>query len=414
MSNSPANKEFQGGNHPNITSIKEDIGARKFREKNNRQFLEERGRKVIKKRSNSTSDNKKDKRSISPLGIIKDVLTISTIPAIGLSMAACQEAPETVEEEVVKEGQQGEIKGDEVIIDSSEIQKETPSVVEKTPEKIEWEGMIITPIEGLRFDKGIFYFLLGNEYGGEVGTKAGVCIPDGPEINGQTAWFGLKKEVLEVMQKKIMEEEKKFIYIFPIDLEQAKRIKIKEVAFTWLDDAYKLDGVFWDNNSYLEISDIPVGTKIHSPVSTTYYLIWDNNLGRNDPSEPSNYTLDFGLFTSGADKEGFLFKNERVDVVDLGIGTAGVSLLPSGVEKNITEKDGGYSFLTETKIGEPIAEVVSEEYRSIKIDCFIYQLKNKNDKVELNKIVVSDISKGLQLGSAGLLKIGDIPVFISQ
>jgi len=69
-------------------------------------------------------------------------------------------------------------------------------------------GGYFSPIEGLRFDKGIFYFLEGNEYGGAVGEKAGVCITDGPEVNGQTTWFGFKKEVLEVMQKKIMEEEK--------------------------------------------------------------------------------------------------------------------------------------------------------------------------------------------------------------
>jgi len=63
-------------------------------------------------------------------------------------------------------------------------------------------------------------------------------------------------------------------------------------------------------------------------------------------------------------------------------------------------------------MGEPIAEVVSEEYRSIEIDCFIYQLKNKKGKVELYQIEVSNISEALEIGLAGSSKIGDIPVFI--
>ncbi|MCJ7786716.1 hypothetical protein MUP06_00670, partial [Patescibacteria group bacterium] len=244
------------------------------------------------------------------------------------------------------------------------------------------------------------------------GEKAGVCITDGPEINGQTTWFGFKKEVLEVM----LEEEKEFRYAFPIDLEQAKgMIKIKEVKNTQQDDAAKSKGIFWDNNNFLEISNIPVGTKIYAPVSTSYYLIWDNNCGRNDPSEPSDYGLHFG-FTPETYKGGLLFQKERVDVVDLGIGTRGVSLLPSGIEKNIAEnKLEGYSFLTEARIGEPIAEVVSEEYRSIEIGCFIYQLKNKNSKVEFCNIIieVSNISKILEFGLAGLSKIENIPVFFA-
>ena len=53
-------------------------------------------------------------------------------------------------------------------------------------------------------------------------------------------------------------------------------------------------------------------------------------------------------------------------------------------------------------MGEPIAEVVSEEYRSIEIDCFIYKLKNKNGKAELYNIELSNLSKALELGLAGL------------
>jgi hypothetical protein len=357
----------------------------------------------------SRSDEVFGKAYRKAVGQVARILAATLPPVLLTACAACEKPP------VVEEQQEEEKPVVEVPSETKEeTKKETPPVVEETPEEIEWEGVVIPSIEGLRFEEGTFYAKKDNPYGLKEGEKVGVCVKDAVEINGvMESSIGLRPEVIEAMQKKIMEEEKEFRYAFPIDLEQAKGIKIKEVAFTWLDDAYKSKDVFWDNNSYLEISNIPVGTKIYSPVSTTYYLIWDNNLGRNDPSEPSNYTLDFGLFTSGTYKEDILFKNERVDVIDLGIGTAGVNLLPSDIEKNITEKDGGHSFLTETKIGEPIAEVVSEEYRLIKIDCFIYQLKNKNDKVEIYNIGVSSLLKAADLGSAGLLKIGDVPVFIS-
>ncbi|MCJ7509200.1 MAG: hypothetical protein MUO85_10835, partial [candidate division Zixibacteria bacterium] len=179
------------------------------------------------------------------------------------------------------------------------------------------------------------------------------------------------------------------------------------------------------------ISNVPIGTKIYSPANTSDsgYLIWDNNLGRNNLSEPSDYSLNFETITPETYKEGLLFNNERVDIVRLGFSIMGVGLLPSGIEKNIAEnKAGGYSFLTETKIGLPIAEVVEnatlspftfrelDDFNSppsssdpqIRIDYSIYQLKNKDGQVEF-----SNLSKALQLGLSSLLKIENIPVFIS-
>jgi len=268
-------------------------------------------------------------------------------------------------------------------------------------------------IEGLRYDEefNAFFAQEANPYNLEIGEKAGVFVKDAVEINGiMKSFIGLRPEVIKVLQKKTIEEEKEFRYAFPIDLESAKGIKIKEMGFTRLDDAYKLSGVFWDNNSYLEVSNIPVGTKIYSPVETSYFLIYDNNWGEKDPSKSSNYALHFEVFTPEVYKD-LLFKNEKFDVADLQIRGLGLSLLPSGIEKNIAEDS--HSFLTGTKIEKPIAEVVSEEHRSVAIDYFIYQLKDRDKRTELYEIELSNISRVVEVGLAGLLKIEGTPVFVS-
>ncbi len=378
-------------------------------------------KEIVKNYEKLAEENKKDavsgkawKKAVNQtVRVLAAVLPPVLLTTFG---AACEKPP------VVEEQPQEEEKGQETIPSETEEttpqtnQESTPPVVEETSEKIEWEGATFSPIEGLRFDKGHFYFLEGNDYGGEVGTEAGVCITDGPEINGQTTWFGFKKEVIEVWQKKIMEEEKKFAYAFPMDLklakELAKGIEIKEVAFTQADDYRKSNGTFWDNNTSLVVSNVPLGRKIYAPTTTSDYLIWDNNCGRNDPSEPSWYTLFFRIPPEVV-KEGLLFKGEGVDAAVLVIGAKGINLLPSGTEKNIAEnEDEGYCFSTETKMGESIAEVASDT-QSISMSLYIYQLKDKNSKVELERLQLLDVSKALKFGLAGLLEIENIPTYFS-
>ena len=306
----------------------------------------------------------------------------------------------------------------------NETQKETPPVVEEVPEKIEWEGITFSPIEGLRFEEGTFFAKEGNPYKLEVGEKAGVLIPkDAVGIDGvMQAAFGFVPKVLEVMQKKIMEEEKKFVYAFPIDLEKATGIEIKEVADTESDEWAKSEGYFWDNNTYLEISNVPIGTIIYSPVNSKEYLIWDNNLGRNDLQESSWFQLYFSRVTPEEYKGKLIFKKERVDEVNLGVELVGVNLLPSGIEENIAINEiGGYSFLTEVKFGEPIAEMVlknnlprftetnsdslyNPDFTSIRINLSVSQLKSENKK---------ESSKFLDLGLTGLLRIENLIVFIN-
>ncbi|MCJ7508361.1 MAG: hypothetical protein MUO85_06475 [candidate division Zixibacteria bacterium] len=267
----------------------------------------------------------------------KVIITACLVITFTLSLAACN----ACKSEVVVEEQQIEEKGEVTIpSETKEETKETPSIVEETPEKIEWEGITFSPIEGLRFENGPFYFLDGNPYGGEVGERAGVAVF--VEVNGKkTLFFGFRPNVVEFWYKKIMEEEKKIVYAFPIDLEQAKGIKIDEVELEytkrdddlksgafWLDSEYYphwIEGSFWDNNIYLEVSNVPLGTKIYSPVSTSDYLIWDNL--------HSEYNLTFRDIIPEAYKGSLLFKNERVDFATLGIDAIGINPLPPGTEK---------------------------------------------------------------------------------
>jgi len=343
------------------------------------------------------------------------VLAGGIVGGAAVPLSSCKESP-VVEGQIVEAKE--EEKAKTVVL--SETKEEIKEVQETTPETIEAvetgpvedEGVTIPSIEGLRYDEESNLFLTeaDNPYGLGSGEKAGVFVKDAVEINGSMESFiGLKPEVIELIQR-----SEDFKYPFFIDLESAKGIKIQEIKNTKLDDAYKSRGVFWDNNNKLEISDIPVGTKIYSPVTTPYFLIWDNNCGLENAAGLTEYSIHWGIYHSNFYKEKLLFKEENFDVADLGFGGIGLNLLPYGTEKNIAETESeGYGFLTKTKIGEPIAEIGKEEYRSIEYTYFIYQLKNKDIKPELYRISVLDVSKLLEIGLTSLLGIEDIPIFIN-
>jgi hypothetical protein len=89
---------------------------------------------------------------------------------------------------------------------------------------------VINPIEGLRFDNGVFFAQENNPYGLETETKAGVFIKDAFEINGQMEdSISLRPEVIEVFQLRQLEEKGKIFIPIPIDLNKAKGVKIEEV-----------------------------------------------------------------------------------------------------------------------------------------------------------------------------------------
>jgi len=352
----------------------------------------------------------------------KAVISAGLVAPVFVSVSSCKEAPAVVEEEQQIEEKPAAEDPTTVKEGTAESKEETPLVVEEeAPAPVEYEGIIIPQIEGLRFEEGTFFAEAGNPYSLEEGEKAGVFVKDAVEINGVIeSSIGLRPEVIEFLQKKIMEEKKEFKYPLPFNFEEAKGIKIKEVADTRADEWTRNDGVFWDDNFYLEISNVPLKTKIYAPVTTLpgRYLVWDN-----DPDRDDFYIFSF-VPNLAQGKE--LFRDEeRIDGGGSSIKVIGAKLLPEGFEKNIVShgEDGTMAYFeSEIKIGEPVAEVVfKEEYLnqqywdkkslpdnpsdepSMRISSSLAQLKNPDEPMTS----VEQLSKSLERGIEGLLKLED-------
>jgi len=347
-----------------------------------------------------------------------EIILACIIFTLFFTISACKET-------AAEEGEWEE-EEEEVAEEEEEGAEEKLPIVEETPEKIEWEGVVFSPIEGLRFDKGTFFAEADNPYGLKEGEKAGVFIKDAVEINGvMESSIGLVPKVIEVMQKEIMEKDKEFRYPLPFNLEEAKGIKIREVADTESDEWAKSEGYFWDNNTYLEISNVPIGTVIYSSVSTKEngYGIMVNYFGERS----DYYIFDFEVVPSTLGES--YFRNEKIDQGWLEISAIGIKLLPVGIENNITENEWGiYCFSTETKAGTPIANVITQEYLddqywgkknipsdplnepSISIKYNINQLKPKDKDGNY-----TGVTKFLNRGLESLLKLGEknLLVFIN-
>ena len=138
------------------------------------------------------------------------VLTIALlVVALTISAISCKGA--IVEEQKQEEEKPvAEVSSETAEKEKEVIQEEVPPAIEEKPQgPVEWEGVTINPIEGLRFDKGTFFALKENPYGLENGEKAGVFVKDAVEINGiMESFFGLRPEVIEVIQKERMEKGK--------------------------------------------------------------------------------------------------------------------------------------------------------------------------------------------------------------
>jgi len=169
--------------------------------------------------------------------------------------------PDTIEEE--KEASSETIQGNK---------EETPPVIEeKAQEPIEWEGITINPIEGLRFDNGIFYFLDGNQYGGEVRTEAGKVIIDAFEFNGQMEnSIALRPEVIGRLQEKAVKEKKELRFPIVLALEEKSGLKIdvfEDVAKNDPSSVYAKVN-FLEKCTYLGISGIQNEINLYSPVKS--------------------------------------------------------------------------------------------------------------------------------------------------
>jgi hypothetical protein len=338
----------------------------------------------------------------------------ATLPPILLT--GCAAACQVVEEEQ----QQGDEKGQETIPSETtettpkETKEETPPTVEETPEEIEWEGIKITPIEGLRFDKGTFYAETGNPYGLEEGEKAGVFIKDVVEINGvMESSIGLRPEIIETIQKKIIDEDKEFRYPLPFNFEEAKGIKLREVASESLNEWAKKEDAFWDNSFSIEISNIPLGTIIYSPVNTPpeEYTFFPYNLEiRKD-----YYNLMFGINLSA---EGELLRGmDRTSAGGISIAAIGIKVLPEGIEEKMVYNEGPFPFYnSDVKLGTPIAQVISKEYLNDKYwageESPIDPSNEPSISMSYGFSQLKNPDKYLETGLENLLKLGKEEIFI--
>lgn len=115
--------------------------------------------------------------------VFKAVISAGLVAAVFVSVSGCEKAKPVVEETQSTVTIPTTIK-------TTPTTETTPAttVAPTTTEAalIEYEGAIIPPIEGLRFDNqsGTFLAETGNPYGLEAETKAGVFIKDAVEING--------------------------------------------------------------------------------------------------------------------------------------------------------------------------------------------------------------------------------------
>lgn len=344
-------------------------------------------------------------RKIKIFKILKMIISLCIVVALFLTIISCKE--EMVKEEVVEEVREVVGEEEDEIIDSSGTKEEAPSVVEEeTPEEIEWEGVKITPIEGLRFNKGTFYAEAGNPYGLEVGEKAGVFVKDAVEINGvMESSIGLRPEVIEVMQKKQIEEEQKFSYAFPINLEAVKGIKIEEILEAEVDDNSHLsfDGDYYPR-PILAIK-APMGTKIYAPQTTDFLQInfWDT-FSLDGTHQKKEWSFNFEN----------LFKEDSFN--DIKIDSRGLEINSCGLEVFLTEEEkrGRYEkeLLSEAEIGNLLAEITEDEYVDYSADENMCSPVGEYQIIIRNYIWQSQIRKDYTFGLESLLSINDIKVFI--
>jgi len=299
---------------------------------------------------------------------------------------------------------------------TQETTQSTTEVVETGP--IEYEGVTINPIEGLRFDNGTFFAEAGNPYGLEAETKAGVFIKDAFEFNGQMEnSIALRPEVIEYLQKNIMEKDKEFRFPLPFDLQIAKQLRIDEL------NSLKTDETFWNEPKALAISNIPEGAKIFAPLSTDAGAVVRNG-------EINCGWYGFWLFAKNSFAEGaffneLYFKGERVDMASIELYAIGVKI-PEEMEAKIPPDAEVPAASLQPKIGLPIASIVRQE--ALNLDIYRLEKKEEENQPALDYSVIINFTMDqfdledaennyplvgtYQSGGDNLLKSGDFIVSI--
>ena len=329
----------------------------------------------------------------------KAIISAGLVAPVFVSVSACEKAKPVVEEaEKTAVETTAETTAPVETTTQETTQETTPpttEVVETGP--IEYEGVLIEPIEGLRFDNGTFFAVAGNPYGLEAEAKAGIFVKEAFEFNKEKInSIAFCPEVIDFWQHKFFDEKGKIFLPVPLDPIQAKGAQIDvvdKIASTSLD---RTGGTSLLINA-------PIGTKIYAPLKTELredYWLWRTGTsfvpdpcGRKDGlSDKNSYQVSFPLEPffnpNKINYEGFDFEVfEDIDNVGIKMSLQGVSPLPPLADAEVNyldintnnyiqadefdslQKEGHLiiSFrLISMNLGEPVVEIIAEPYESPK------------------------------------------------
>jgi len=279
----------------------------------------------------------------------------------------------------------------------------TTEVVETGP--VEYEGMIINPIEGLKFDKGTFFALEGNPYGLEAKTKAGIFIKDAFEFNRQMEnSIGLRPEVIEVLQQKYLEENQELKIPVFIDLEKNKDVKINLLTHEVNnEDLRKLSPKDFTSLAI----DVPDGTIIYAPLKTDYTEQFSGVaiIDWKDEKYPNHYDVSFTIPEEIRNK--IIFDNSQRIVYGLLVMVVkNVELL---VSDEIKDKNGWIR--SSSEVGTPFFKINKDSGKNdlpIPIDVHLmFEDVAYNSNTERN-----ELSFYLSTAENILLEVNKTKVFI--
>jgi len=131
--------------------------------------------------------------------------------------------------------------------------------------------------------------------------------------------IALRPEVIEYIQKEIMNKDKEFRFPLPFDLQIAKQLRIDELNRLETDEKY------WSQPKALAISNIPKDAKIFAPLSTDSGVVL-----RNMDIDSGWYVFIFyakNMFAGGTFFNELYFKDKRIDAASLELFAIGVKSL---------------------------------------------------------------------------------------
>lgn len=131
------------------------------------------------------------------------------------------------------------------------------------------------------------------------------------------------------------------------------------LVFVLIQGVVKEEGTFWDKSFNIEISNIPLGTIIYSPVNTPpgEYTFFPYNL----KSRKDYYNFGFGIDLPA---QGELARGmEKISTGGIGIGAIGIKLLPEGIENKMVYDLAPFPLYSlDINMGIPIAQIINKEY----------------------------------------------------